>query len=455
MIPMTLSELTARLGAQLIGEDTTIDSLSSDSRVMEHRTLFVALIGERFDGHDFANVAVENGAVALLVSKALPVDVPQLLVTDTQKAMGEIGSVVKARVAPISVALTGSNGKTSVKEMVATILSQQHKVLYTAGNFNNEIGVPLTLLRLQPQHEFGVFELGANHIGEIDYTSSLVRPNVALVNNVASAHLEGFGSLDGVAQAKSEIFNHLQPDGTAIINADDDYAEFMRQAAANYKQLSYSIVGSADLVAKQLQHDSQGRYQFQLIYLGQSYPVVLPLSGKHQVHNALAASAICLALGISVEQIVSGLSSLQPVKGRMTPKVLGRLTIIDDSYNANPASVGAAIDWLQEIEANRCLVLGDLGELGDNAALLHGQLGEMAKAKGIDMLFCLGELSRHSAEAFGGVHHSDFNQLIAELVEYINGLSGKVTILVKGSRSAKMERVVEALVNAFERRELL
>lgn len=455
MIPMTLSELTARLSAQLIGDDVTIDNLSSDSRVIEHSTLFVALIGERFDGHDFADVALKNGAAALLVSKPLPLDIPQLLVADTQKAMGEIGSLVKARIAPTSVALTGSNGKTSVKEMVATILSQQHKVLYTAGNFNNEIGVPLTLLRLQPQHEIGVFELGANHIGEIDYTSSLVKPDVALVNNVASAHLEGFGSLDGVAQAKSEIFNHLQADGTAIINADDHYAAVMRAAAADYKQLSYSVGNSADLIATDLQADEQGRYRFTLSYLNQHYSVALPLSGKHQVNNALAATAICLALGLPVEQILTGLTLLQPVKGRMTPKVLGRLTIIDDSYNANPASVGAAIDWLQEIEANRCLVLGDLGELGDNAALLHGQLGELAKTKGIDMLFCLGDLSRHSAEAFGGIHHSDFSQLIAELINYINALSGKVTILVKGSRSAKMERVVEALVNAFERRELL
>lgn len=455
MIPLSLAALAIELDARLVGDDVTIKWISSDSRVVDADTLFVALRGERFDAHDFAQTAISNGACALLVERELAIGVPQLVVVNTQKAMGQIGAYLKQIIAPKSVALTGSNGKTSVKEMVATILSQSYSVLYTAGNFNNEVGVPLTLLRLEPQHEYGVFELGANHLGEINYTSSLVQPDVAMVNNVASAHLEGFGSLEGVAKAKSEIFNHLAADGIAVINADDDFADVMRKAASEYRQISFSAQGEiAEVVASHLQADIVGRYQFQLAYKSDVRLVTLPLSGRHQVSNALAATSICLALGLSLDEIVAGLKLLEPVKGRMLPTQLGRMLLIDDSYNANPASVGAAIDWLQEIEGNCCLVLGDLGELGDNAALLHQQLGEKAKVQGIDALFSLGELSRNSSEAFSGQHFTNLDELVVGLVNYFNQLPGSVTVLVKGSRSAKMERVAEALVAAFERKEL-
>lgn len=455
MIPLTLTTLAIQLNAKLIGDEQTITAVSSDSRKVDNSTLFVALKGERFDGHDFCQAAVENGACALLVERELAIDIPQLVVANSQQAMGIIGAYLKQIIAPKSVALTGSNGKTSVKEMVATILSQAHQVLYTAGNFNNEIGVPLTLLRLEPQHEFGVFELGANHIGEIDYTSSLVKPDVAMVNNVASAHLEGFGSLSGVAKAKSEIFNHLAVDGVAVINADDSFADVMLVAAKAYRQIRFSAAGNdADVTAINLQADLVGRYRFELCYQAQTFVIQLPLSGRHQVSNALAATSICLALGLPIKQIIAGLQLLQPVKGRMLPIQLGRILLVDDSYNANPASVGAAIDWLQEIEGNRCLVLGDLGELGDNASLLHHQLGEKAKSQHIDALYTLGELSRHSSDAFSGQHYSELNELVSDLVNYINQLTGDVTVLVKGSRSARMERVIEALMNAFEHKEL-
>ncbi|MCG9713773.1 UDP-N-acetylmuramoyl-tripeptide--D-alanyl-D-alanine ligase [Shewanella insulae] len=455
MIPLNLSELAKVLNAKHIGDDISVSKVSSDSRVVDAQTLFVALKGERFDAHDFAAKAVMDGACALLVERELPIAVPQLIVPNSQKAMGQIGAHVKQCVAPKSVALTGSNGKTSVKEMVATILSTQHQVLYTAGNFNNEVGVPLTLLRLEPQHEYGVFELGANHLGEINYTSSLVQPDVAMVNNVASAHLEGFGSLEGVAKAKSEIFLHLAKDGIAVINADDAFADVMRRAAGNHAQLSFSSQGNpADVSADELSADALGCYRFRIAYEDEQRTVSLPLSGRHQVSNALAATSICLALGLSLDEIVQGLMRLQPVKGRMQPTRLGRFLLIDDTYNANPASVGAAIDWLQEIEGNRCLVLGDLGELGDNASLLHRQLGEKAKQQGIDALYSLGELSRASSEAFAGKHFTDLDALVVDLVSYFNQLTGKVTVLVKGSRSAKMERVVEALIAAFERKEL-
>ncbi|MCL1137982.1 UDP-N-acetylmuramoyl-tripeptide--D-alanyl-D-alanine ligase [Shewanella pneumatophori] len=459
MINVSLAQLAARLNGKLIGHDLQIGSVSTDSRAVDNQTLFVALKGENFDGHNFAQAAVDAGANALLVERELPVKASQILVENSQKAMGEIGVFVREQIAPICIALTGSNGKTSVKEMIATILSQHHQVLYTAGNFNNEIGVPLTLLRLQQGDEFGVFELGANHAGEIDYTSSLVKPRVAMVNNVASAHLEGFGSLEGVAKAKSEIFNHISADGTAVINADDSFADFMLKASSHLKQLCFGVKTNdskhLDVFATDLVADAYGRYGFSLCTATESLQVHLPLAGRHQVSNALAATSMCLALGLSLADICQGLSLLQPVKGRMLPSQLGRVTVIDDSYNANPASVGAAIDWLQEIKGNRCLVLGDLGELGDNAALLHCQLGELAKTKGVNALFCLGTLSEGASHAFGSKHYHDIDELVAGLIQYINGLPAEVTVLVKGSRSARMERVVEALTMAFGRGEFV
>ncbi|WP_025821035.1 UDP-N-acetylmuramoyl-tripeptide--D-alanyl-D-alanine ligase [Shewanella marina] len=455
MIPLSLAAITAAVNGQLIGADSSITSVSTDSRNIAEHCLFVALKGERFDGHDFVAKAVELGAQALLVERPMPFDIAQIVVTDSQQAMAQIGVLVKQAVAPICVALTGSNGKTSVKEMVATILSAHHQVLYTAGNFNNDIGVPLTMLRLQQGDQYGVFELGANHLGEIDYTSNLVQPKVALVNNVAGAHLEGFGSLEGVAKAKSEIFNHLATDGVAIINADDAFADVMRTAAGTRKIIQFSATKVSDIYATGLCADSIGRYQFTLHYGQQQRQVKLPLTGRHQVSNALASTAMCIALNIDLNEIVYGLTQLKPVKGRMMPVDLGRILVVDDSYNANPASVTAAINWLHEISTNRILVLGDLGELGDNAPLLHQQLGELAQQQAIDALFCVGQLSRQTALGYGSGHFDDIAQLNQMLIAHLNQLSGPVTVLVKGSRSAAMERVVDALTAAYGRGELV
>ncbi|PMG50138.1 UDP-N-acetylmuramoyl-tripeptide--D-alanyl-D-alanine ligase [Shewanella sp. 10N.286.52.B9] len=457
MIALMLSQLAQTLSGKLVGDDICIDDVSSDSRAMQANTLFVALKGLRFDGHSFAKTAIDNGAKALLVERQLELDIPQILVANSQIAMGEIGALVRAKVNPKAIALTGSNGKTTVKEMVAAILSQHHSVLYTAGNFNNEIGVPLTLLRLTQEHEYGVFELGANHQGEINYTSSLVMPQVALVNNIGHAHLEGFGSIEGVAHAKSEIFNHLSADGTAIINADDDFAEFMAQKSAAFKQLRFSKVATtdADIKALALKADASGCYAFNLEVSGQSHFVQLPLAGEHQVSNALAASAICTALGVALKDIINGLSSLTPVKGRMVPHKLGRILLVDDSYNANPTSVDAAINWLKQTRGFRCLVLGDLGELGDNSALLHAEVGQQAKSAGIDALFCCGQLSAETSKAFGSEHFSDSKFVAQAMIKKVNQLSGEVTILVKGSRSAAMETVVEVLLDANGRGEFV
>ncbi|MBR9729050.1 UDP-N-acetylmuramoyl-tripeptide--D-alanyl-D-alanine ligase [Shewanella intestini] len=457
MISTSLATLATVLKGQLVGANVEISSVSTDSRTIESNGLFLALKGERFDGHQFIDTAIGHGAVALVVDHVIETDIPQLVVSDTHAALGQIGAWVRAQVSIKRVALTGSNGKTSVKEMVAAILLQQHKVLFTAGNFNNDIGVPLTLLRLSAEHEYGVFELGANHQGEINYTSSLVLPEVALVNNIGNAHLEGFGSQQGIAQAKAEIFNHLVADGVAIINADDAFAPFLQQKAAQFSCLSFSKQSDiqADVQAKNVTVDKLGCYGFELTYQHQRASVTLPLPGEHQVSNALAAAAICLALKIDLHVIVSGLNTLKPVKGRMQPHALGRFELIDDSYNANPSSVAAAINWLQQRDGYRCLVLGDLGELGDNAAPLHEEIGAYAKDAQIDSMFCCGKLTTYTSKAFGSEHFEQVNDVVPKLIEQLNSVSGAVTVLVKGSRSAAMERVIQELENAFGRGELV
>lgn len=459
MISLTLAEITKALNAEVINceyaDEVSISNVSTDSRNILVNTLFIALKGERFDGHDYADIAFNNGAVALVVERPLALNLPQIIVKDCHQGLGQLGALVRDNLAPFCLALTGSNGKTSVKEMVATIIGQQHQVLYTSGNFNNDIGVPLTLLRLSQGDEFGVFELGANHLGEINYTSSLVRPKVALVNNVASAHLEGFGSLDGVAKAKLEIFNHLDPQGTAIINTDDHYASMMLEATSHYNHITFGIDNPANVKASELKADDLGCFSFTMTIEHKSYFVCLPLAGKHQVANALAATAMCLAAGFSPEEIIKGLASIKPVKGRMQPHRLGRLLIVDDTYNANPASVGVAIDWLEKMNGQRILVLGNLAELGENASLLHSQLGAMAKRRGIDALFCLGDLSQSASQAFGCEHYVELDILVQQLIRQINRVPGSVTVLVKGSRSSSMERVVEALNAAYGRGELV
>lgn len=454
MIKLSLQEITTALNGQLIGDNRDITSVSTDSRNIEEACLFIALKGERFDAHDFADAAVDNGAMALLVSKPLKTDCPQVLVADTRIALGQLGAYVKQKLDVTAAAITGSNGKTSVKEMLAAILKQSHQVLYTAGNFNNDIGAPLTLLRLTEDDEYGVFELGANHKGEIDYTSNLVQPQVAVVNNVGQAHIEGFGSLDDVAVAKAEIYQHLTADGVAVINADDFYAPFFFEKTQHQNQLSFGITKTADVTATELVANRVGQYQFVLNYQNITEPVQLLLNGKHQVHNALAAASMALALGISITDIVQGLESMMPVSGRMQPYELEHLLLIDDSYNANPSSVKVAINWLSEQQSRRVLVLGDFAELGEASLALHQEIGEYAKAQQLDDVLTIGAMSHATSEQFGGQHYSSMEALISELKGLVNNQQSKITILVKGSRSAAMERVVNALTSAHERGEL-
>lgn len=447
MITRQLSELAAVLDAKLLGSNQTIKSISTRSNDISDACLFIALVGKNFDAHDFVPDAIAHHCCAILVNRKLdvPEHISQLVVADTQKALGLMGQYVCNEVNPLRLALTGSCGKTTVKEMLSCILSQKGQVHMTQGNFNNEIGVPLTLLGLTEEDEFGVFELGANHQHEIDYTSNLVQPQIALINNIAPAHLEGFGSIEGIAQAKSEIFNHLQTQGYAIINQDDHYAEQFIEKTRAFQQICYASSQKADVYASNIQSDLQGFYQFTLHIQQQSINIHLTVPGRHQVDNALAAAAMAHAAQISIEHIAKGLKKATTVAGRMQLHRFEGVIVMDDSYNANPKSVKAAIDWLSERDGQSWLVLGDLGEMGYESISWHQHLGDYAAEKNIDRVFTLGESSKLTSENFGaGLHFSEFDTLWQSIKMHITQQE-HLNILVKGSRSARMERVVHAL----------
>lgn len=453
MISMTLAQIAQVTDGQLLNcSDTTqeIGHISTDTRTVSAGALFLALQGERFDAHQFVDQAVAKGAVAAVVSRPVPdIAIPQILVADTRIALGRIAAWVRAQLDLQVVAITGSCGKTTLKEMCAAILQQVAPVLATQGNLNNEIGVPQTLLRLTPNERYAVVELGANHSGEIAWTTSLVKPDVAVINNVAAAHLAGFGSLRGVAVAKTEIFSGLSDSGTAVINADSEFYDWWREILS-VRTLSFGIENpKADFRAENITQDEQGIARFTLISpLGQK-EIQLPIPGIHNVSNALAAAAVTTSLGMSLEQVQSGLANLLPVKGRFcVQKLSDDLTLIDDTYNASVQSVLAAIDTLSVMPGYRVLAFGDMGELGADAASLHRQIGDHARLKKLDAVLTVGELSRHTAEAAGGQHFSDKNSLNLALQELIQQ-QRPVTILAKGARSARMEEVV-AFVKSCE-----
>lgn len=447
MIPVSLQALADVLSAELIGADCQIVEVTTDTRQVTAGCLFVALKGERFDAHDFAVDAVAAGAGALLVSKRLLVDVPQLVVKDTRLALGQLAAWVRKQVPARVVALTGSSGKTSVKEMAAAILRECGEVLYTAGNFNNDIGVPLTLLRLQPQHDFAVIELGANHIGEIAYTTALTCPQTALVNNLAAAHLEGFGSLAGVAQAKGEIFTGLPADGVAIINADNNdwpHWQSMLEGKTVWR-FSPQAAEGVDFFASDVQVNGEGT-QFTLHSPFGTAPIALPLPGRHNVANALAATALAMSAGASLEAVRQGLKQLKAVPGRLFPIALsaGKL-LLDDSYNANVGSMTAAAQVLAEMPGYRVMVVGDMAELGAEAEECHRQVGEAARLTGVDKVLGVGPFSQTLIAAAGnGEHFQDKAAVTARVAELLSE-HAVITVLIKGSRSAAMEQVVRAL----------
>lgn len=447
MIPVSFQTLASVLRAAPLGDAGQIVEVVTDTRKVTSGCLFVALKGERFDAHDFAADAVAAGAGALLVSKRLALDVPQLVVEDTRLALGQLAAWVRQQVPARVVALTGSSGKTSVKEMTAAILRECGEVLYTAGNFNNDIGVPLTLLRLQPEHDFAVIELGANHIGEIAYTTALVRPQSALVNNLAAAHLEGFGSLAGVAQAKGEIFAGLPAGGVGILNADSNDWPHWQVALAGKTVWRFSpqAAESVDFSASQVQVNGDGT-QFTLHSPFGAVDVALPLPGRHNVANALAAAALATSVGAPLQAVRAGLAGLKAVPGRLFPVKLaeGKL-ILDDSYNANVGSMTAAVQVLAEMPGYRVLVVGDMAELGAEAEECHRQVGEAARQAQIDKVISVGALSQVLSAASGnGEHLQDKAAVIARVAELLSE-HAVITVLIKGSRSAAMEQVVRAL----------
>ncbi|WP_404398342.1 UDP-N-acetylmuramoyl-tripeptide--D-alanyl-D-alanine ligase [Idiomarina loihiensis] len=454
MISVSLKWIAEQVEGRLIGSDCTIDAVSTDTRTDLTDALFIALKGKNFDAHDFVEQAIAKGAAAVICEKQVDSECRQIIVENSRHALGCLGAAIKAKVAPKTVAVTGSNGKTTVKEMLAAILSIRHPVLATQGNFNNDIGVPLTLLRLQEKHKYAVVELGANHPGEIAYTTDLVKPDVAILNNVSAAHVEGFGSLHGVARAKTEIFRGVGGQGTAITPRDSEFYPCWQRACSDMKWKTFGLSDSADVYASDVTLNGEGHPSFTLHLGGETKQLELKLSGRHNVLNALSAAAAASELGISLNDIVAGLQTVEPAQGRLTSiKVSEHLRIIDDTYNASVASTKAALDLLGSYQGYRIFVLGDMGELGADARAYHEDIGEHAIGSGIDNLYSLGVLSQSASEVFnghGGKHFGSLQSLVESVLQRLTEQTGKqaVTVLVKGSRSAHMERVVAAIQQA-------
>lgn len=449
MRPQTLSAVAKACGVGLSADEVSFSGVCIDSRTVQAGDLFVVLKGERFDAHEFLPAVEQAGAVAAIVEKAnTAIALPQLQVADTVKALGKTAVLNRALFSGKIIGLTGSAGKTTTKEMIAAILEQHSKPLVTAGNLNNHIGVPLTLLRLSVENDSAVIEMGASALEEIRYLTAMTRPDVALVTNVAAAHLEGFGSIENVAKGKCEIFEGLPENGTAVINLDNDWtASWKNLLAEKFRVLTYSAKKHADVYAENITQAADG-ISFTLHAADRDQPVRLEFLGEHNVGNALAAAACCMAVGSSFENIVSGLQAAKPYKGRLQSKrgVAGCL-VIDDSYNANPASVRMAIDALMACDGNKILVLGDMGELGAEASTLHADIGAYAKAAGVENFLVTGLLSKAAAESFGA--SAKWFDSWQSLADYCLTQAEKNSVfLIKGSRSAGMDRVADMLVEA-------
>ena len=470
---MLLSQAAQALNGRLIGADAPFNAVSSDSRAITPGDLFVALKGENFDGSDFIQSALSRGAVAALVDeeqalRCKSLEPCTLLIAphSSRLALGKLAAHWRAQFTLPVVAITGSNGKTTVKEMLASILRQHTKndfhdcslshresvgeeesqpntreqVLATQGNLNNDIGMPLTLLKLRASHRYAVIEMGMNHTGEIDYLTRIAQPDVAIVNNASGAHLAGLGSVEGVARAKGEIFTGLPDNGVAVINADDEFAPLWRELAGNRTLIEFA-----------LEHETAIHGQWQVRDYGANIKVNTPqgnfstdlqVPGVHNVRNALAATAAATALHIPLSVIAAGLEKFSGVAGRLQRKpALHGAVLIDDTYNANPASLSSAIKVLMQATGRKILVMGDMGELGKDAVRLHSEMGAEAHSMGVDELLALGELSVNAVRAFGlGARHFD---RIEELLNALDkDLNADSTVLVKGSRFMKMERVV-------------
>ena len=450
---MMLSDCAKAVQGTLIGEDRAIESVSLDTRAIKPGQLYIAVKGHNFDGNEFVDQAEEAGAAAAIVHEGVESALPRIVVNDTRLALAELAGAWRRSLAGLAVAgITGSNGKTTVKEMTAAILAVNDPVLFTQGNLNNDIGVPLTLLRLDERHRYAVVEMGANHAGEIAYTSRYAQADVVIITNAGAAHIAGFGSLDGVARAKGEIIETLKKDGVAVINHDDDYFDYWRSIAGNRRILSFGLNEDADVTAKAITTEIRDHAfvtSFELVTALGAIDIRLKLAGWHNVVNALAATAASLALGIGLEQIKQGLDSVKPVTGRLQPLV-GRLgnIVIDDTYNANSASLKAGLDVLANVAGKPWLVLGAFGELGPDSPKMHENMAALIKAGGVVRLFAVGADSRNTVQAFG--EGATFFEQQQDLIDVLKQeLKGDETILIKGSRAQRMENVAAALVDNF------
>lgn len=441
----TLSAVAREVEGRLVGADQSFGVVSTDTRALSAGSLFVAIPGDRFDGNDFVAEARAKGAAGALVSRLAASPLAQIEVRDSRRALGAMARAWRAAFSIPVVAVTGSSGKTTVKELIAAILSVSRSVCVTQGNLNNDIGVPLTLMRLNAEHDAAVIELGANHAGEIDYLAGLAQPTVGVITNAAAAHLEGFGSLRGVCVAKGELLDHLPRAGTAVLNADDQFrADWVARSRCEFT-VTFGFAANADCrVLGEPQYMATGSEFRMRLPDGDEADVWLPLLGRQNVANACAAAAAAQAVGTSLDDIVAGLARATPVRGRLRA-VPGRngATIIDDSYNANPGSVRAALDHLAALRGRRILVLGNMAELGPEAPALHKEIGEYARGR-CDLLFAIGDLASQAAAAFGadGRRVAD----IAAARDVLEPLLGTdVTVLVKGSRVMGLDRLVKAL----------
>lgn len=444
MLTARLSELGVWTAGRIHGADTQIHGVGQDTRSLRPGMLYVAIRGERLDGHDFLAQAVDAGAAAALVAQADPaIALPQLIVADPLRALGELARRHRSRMPATVVGITGSNGKTTVKTLAASILAQAGACLANPGNRNNEVGLPLAVLELSHEHRYAVFEMGAGQPGDIAYLAAIAAPQIGLVNNIAPAHLERMGSLDGVAQTKGALYEALPAEGFAIVNADDAYAEFFMRRISARSVLRFGLGADADVRAENIELGEPSRFRL-LTPVGDG-EVRLLLPGLHNVANALAAAAIGCALALPFDALRAGLEAAPAVAGRL--RVLRQeagYALIDDTYNANPASVSAAIDTLVGLDGEPWLVLGDMAELGADGERLHAQIGERARAAGVARLFTVGILSQAASTAFGaGARHFEQREdLVAALRK---ALVPGVVCLIKGSRSAGMEQVLAPL----------
>lgn len=440
----TLSSVAQSMRGTLHGADCPFDGVSTDSRTLRRGELFFALSGPNFDGGEFVSQASDKGAAGAVVKSVVEDDVAQITVDDTRLALGRLGATWRQSHAATVVGVTGSNGKTTIKEMIAACLSQIAPTLATAGNLNNDIGMPLMLLRIDSSHRYAVLEMGANHAGEIGYLTSLARPDVVVISNAGVAHLEGYGSITGIAHGKGEILQSDTRPQFAILNAEDEFYQYWLSLVDDIEILSFGLGEGADVHADHIVAE-KGTTSFRLHLPAAVVDLTLPLAGIHNVRNACAAAAVATALGVSPEQIRNAFESIEPVAGRLQP-VAGRngAVVYDDSYNANPESVCAAGDFLATLSGRNWLVLGDMFELGEDADQLHFDTGKALADCRVDRLFAIGDLSKHTIRGFGddGEWFASIDDLTASVMADI---SADVNILIKGSRGMRMERVVEAL----------